>query len=216
MSRKKKPGAKKPRRRTNSGLEMSRDLISVEGGLERSGDLNIDLSKVTSPSRSYTADIAFVRADLDDVRLVFMQFAGISTSPITSVTIRYSKDNFRLLKDRSLGDFYKSLKDHVTSSSEGPVEDDELPEVPAEVNGAAPEKSITERSSFERMSFFSGDSELEFYFISPGLFQMLKANQGGAVPNDLIRPVISVCLGSRALYRLLNDIRRIPTSRSGE
>jgi hypothetical protein len=69
------------------------------------------------------------------------------------------------------------------------------------------EKTLTERASFEKMSFLGGDAEIEFFFVSPGQVQAFQANSTGRT--DVVREVLSITMSTPVLERLLSDAEKI-------
>jgi hypothetical protein len=187
--------SKKPVRRPVQ-LRPEHQVVRVVGEVGLSSSVEVKLSELPSPDRIYSADRALIRSGPDDVRFVFIQMDAISLHPSTAVTVRFSKDNFDKVLERTRS-LLPTLEEHLRSAG---VDLDVATDAEAITEDDRPAKTITERASFERTSYFGGDAEMEFFFLSPAQFQVAKKNHRF---ENVVRPVLAVTLSSRSLCLLL-------------
>lgn len=191
MAKRKKPRqlqAVKPDVRNFLTIEQKGEATTIE----------VAISKLPVPDRSYSADAAFIRKREDDIQLVFIQCEPLTDRPLTAVTIRYSHQNFQKMVERSYtGTFFPQLSVVV-----GEKETKEY----SPPNDSNVLKSLTERASLERMALSGGDSEIEFYFMPPARLHELREN---CLQGSPIQPVLAVTLSSRTLFGLLKQAKRL-------
>jgi hypothetical protein len=162
----------------------------------------VELNDLPMPIHNYSADVAGVVRLGPDYCLVFQQLDPFENKPKTSVTIRYSKENFFRFVEKTL-DFFQKLRDHLIENAQTNLESDPMP-----LQRASAEKALTERAALERVSFFGGESEISFYRMSANYYHS-RALRERQDTSELISPVLSVQLPSEILFFLLKDCQEL-------
>jgi len=162
--------------------------------------VQVEVSQLQPPERTYAADFAYVREEEDDVHLIFVQVESLGGRPVTSVCIRYSKENFKTLVERTKA-IRGSLRAAIEASGRPPKKQVALDVI---AGRGSVLKSLTERATCDAISFFSGDAEIEFYFLSPGGFQRAKHGHRESGRGTVV-PVLAVTLSSAMLLDLLDS-----------
>jgi hypothetical protein len=187
-------------------------IVEVSGEGLSGYQIEIQLKQLAPPSLSYSADDVFVKRARDgDFVLGFLQNDLLTDHPRTGLSIRYSPPHFDALVARATTDgFFEKLRRHVESI----WLDFSAMADPHEEHAEGPTKVLTERATLERVSYFEGDAEIEFYFLPPTRFH--DARQKIRQEHAAVRPVAAVNLSTPLLCRLLAKALEIGEGRQEE
>jgi len=168
------------------------------------GTVDVPIWQQPSPSRIYSADDAFAQNNGQDLELIFYQRNIFNNDPSTAVKVCISQANTLRFAERNLGDFFLKLRAYVET-----IGDDKLVSMDRKKpKGEGNVKSVTERSSFDRIAFSEGEAEIDFFFVPPNRLHAQSLRQSSQ-NEEIVVPLLTVTLQTQILYALLNEVRDI-------
>lgn len=185
----------------NKSLQKRQDVVVFEQG-EHGGAVQIALGLLKTPSLAYEANWFDVEEKPGGAfALHFGQTVPMTRCLSTVLSVNFSSAKFVQQMEQVNRQFYDSVKTYVESRGL----EAEPPEIDRELLAKTPPKTHLVHASIFSMTFWEGDAQTSFFYLSPATFQQLK--QGiERKAEKLVEEVVTVKLSCSLLLSLLERL----------